>query len=427
MTRRRPGAAGQWLVGLVRQPAVVGLLDQGVSSLTNFVTALVAARLVGPALFGSVSLALVVAYTTVALGRALVGEPLLANIAPQRPQGPDMVPDALGLAVVLGVLSAVVIAAAGLIRLPILDIFPLVAIWLPVMLVQDALRYAAFARLRAEVALASDVAWAAVQFVALAVLLSSGQPGPGAIIATWGAGSAVGALTAMLLLRTHVSTQVASWFRATRSYSMWLLPQLVLVQLTYQASLFVVALAFGEAVLGGLRAMQTVTMPVFILLTAAQAITVPRLTRFLEQDGLPSLRRRVLRWALWVSTGATVLAGVATTFSVLLIRTLFGSPFVPYHDLVLPFAVGGVLHAVALLPGSALRALADAKSLLVVQVSASFLALAAVLATASVGTSYALAWAMASQGGYAAVFSWLAYRRSLASRRRIAADQVRAG
>ncbi|MDP9220266.1 MAG: hypothetical protein M3P23_06970, partial [Actinomycetota bacterium] len=66
--------------GRLRRSALEALADQGLSSLTNFATALLAARFAGPERFGKIAIALSVAFTAMMLGRAFVGEPLMAMI-----------------------------------------------------------------------------------------------------------------------------------------------------------------------------------------------------------------------------------------------------------------------------------------------------------------------------------------------------------
>jgi len=59
------------LAAPLRRSPLQALADQALSSLTNFGTSLVAARLAGPERFGTIAIALSVAYTTMMFGRAL--------------------------------------------------------------------------------------------------------------------------------------------------------------------------------------------------------------------------------------------------------------------------------------------------------------------------------------------------------------------
>ncbi len=80
--RGRPttGRASACMTG--RRGVLAAVVDQALSSGTNFLTAVLAARLLTPESYGSVVLALSVAYSAVGLGRALIGDALL-SFAPE--------------------------------------------------------------------------------------------------------------------------------------------------------------------------------------------------------------------------------------------------------------------------------------------------------------------------------------------------------
>ena len=401
------------LAAPLRRSPLQALADQALSSLTNFGTSLVAARLAGPERFGTIAIALSIAYTTMMFGRALVGEPLLATLAnTTEDKRRDAERGALMTAFLIGTLVAVpVYAASALPWIALRDCW-LVAFWLPSLLVQDASRYAGFSRLRPAISLTCDAAWAVIQFALMAILFATGTAsGPGIVVA-WGAGATAGAVVGIRVFGISAAGSAVRWLRRTRRYSLWLVPQLTLGQFTSQVTAFLIAGIFGTAALGGMRAMLTLSMPVFVLLTAAQALAVPTLTRLLEAAGQAQFIIRVRRWAIVITSAGVVIALAAVILANPLTRLLFGDRYLSYSTFILPFAVGAVFHASALLPASGLRALQDSRSMFVVQVIVSVTTVGAVLIAALLSTPYISVWAMTSQGLCSAALSWVAFKRS---------------
>lgn len=372
-----------------------------------------AARLAGPERFGTIAIALSVAYTTMMVGRALVGEPLLAtlaNISAEKRR--DAERGALMTSLLIGFFVALPVAATSALPWePLRDCW-LVALWLPSLLVQDASRYAGFSRLRPAVSLTCDIAWAVVQFGLMAIFIEAGDPGGGRVLIAWGAGATAGSLVGLYVFRIGAIGSAWRWIRKTRRYSFWLVPQLTLGQLTTQLTTFLIAGVFGTAALGGMRAMVTLSMPVFVLLTAGQAMAVPTLTRLLHTHGRPLFITRVRRWGIYVVSLSLVIASAVAMLAEPLTRLLFGNAYLQYAAFIWPFAFGAVLHACALLPASALRALQDSRSVLAVQVLVSLTTATTVLSAALLSTPYVTAWAMGSQGLSAAVLTWVAFKRS---------------
>ena len=403
-----------------RRPAQA-LADQAVSSLTNFATALIAARLTTPTRFGTIALALSLGYMSLIIGRALVGEPLLARVAQRGGAGQAVETAAMRMAAFIGVVAAVLVGAASLIPWSPLSACWLVAPWLPSLVVQDTARYAAFARRAPGIALASDLSWAIGQAVVIGVMVLLGSRDVAWAIGAWGAGATAGAVLGCWRLRLTMSGAARSWLRLTWRYSGWLAPQLIIGQLTTLAVNLIVAALFGTTAVGALRAMVTLSMPIFVLLTAAQALVVPDLVATLDQSGITACVRRVRSWTLVITAAGVLIAVACIAFSRPLTLALFGHRYVAYASFVVPFGIGAALHASALLPGSGLRAFRDARSIFLVQLAVTPVLIGAVLVASIFMTPYATAWAMTSQGLATSVLSWLAFSRTV---RRARAERV---
>lgn len=381
--------------------------------MTNFATALIAARLTTPARFGAIALALSLGYMSLIIGRALVGEPLLARVAQRGGAGQAIEAAAMRMAALIGVVAAVLVGAASLIPWSPLSACWLVAPWLPSLVVQDTARYAAFARRSPGIALASDLSWAIAQAAVIGIMVLLGSRDAFWAIDAWGIGATAGALVGCWQLRLSMSGAARSWLRLTWRYSGWLAPQLIIGQLTTLAVNLIVAAVFGTTAVGALRAMVTLSMPIFVLLTAAQALVVPDLVATLEQAGSTACMRRVRSWTILITAAGALIALGCIVFSRPLTLALFGHRYAAYASFVVPFAIGAGLHASALLPGSGLRAFRDARSIFLVQLAVTPVLIGAVLSASLLMTPYATAWAMTSQGLATSALSWLAFSRTV--------------
>jgi O-antigen/teichoic acid export membrane protein len=390
------------------RPAI-GVADQCVYSVTNFATTLLAARIVAPGRLGALVLALSVAYMVTILARGVTGEPIM-TLCP-RLKGAELrhaERDAVATALLLGGFLAVAIAAVALAATNITQDFAWVAICIPAVLVQDALRYVGFARRRPDTALLSDITWMVVQFGLLAFFFGAHTATVHWILLCWGAGAFAGAVVGAIALSVPPSGSPRRWHRTSSSYSRWLVPQLGLSQVTDQTNGLVVVTIFGSAALGGFRAMQTFVRPAFIFMLAMQALLVPGLTRQLVSHGGQGLMKQARRLAIWI--GLIALAAVIPVVIAArpLSREVLGPSYVRYSSLLLPFAVASVFHACAVLPNAGLRALQCGKRILLVQVVASGVTLICVLCAALFSTVYVTTWAMASLGLVSATIAWIA-------------------
>ena len=149
-----------------------GLADQAFSSLTNFVLGVMIARSVPPHDFGAFSLAFATYTLFLGLSRALTSEPLVVRFSHSSPEAWRAATAAgTGTATLLGVVGGVGCVVFGLATSgPIAQAFIALGVTMPGLLLQDAWRYAFFARGGGAQAFLNDVIWAVVMFPAVAVL-----------------------------------------------------------------------------------------------------------------------------------------------------------------------------------------------------------------------------------------------------------------
>ena len=191
--------------------------DQGVSSLTNVgVLAFLASRLDAGS-WGAVAIAATLFSSALALARAAVGEIVLLGLATRR--------DALASASFIALPLALALAMAGLV-LRTRTVGPLLlimALLLPAIFVQDALRLSLVQEGKAGGALASDSAWLLCTIAMIAGVLVVDRSSPATLFAAWLAGAAFGLvgwrgswrgfrgpIVGLVTLRTSMSTWVPS-------------------------------------------------------------------------------------------------------------------------------------------------------------------------------------------------------------------------
>jgi O-antigen/teichoic acid export membrane protein len=374
---------------------------------------LLAARIVAPGRLGALALAVSVAYVVTILARGVAGEPIM-TICP-RLEGAELrraERDAVMASLVVGCLLAAAIAPIVLAQSSVTEDFGWIALCIPAVLVQDALRHVAFARQRPGVALVSDCAWMVVQFGLLAGTIATHTETVHWIVACWGAGAAAGAVVGAIALRIPPFGSPRRWYHQSFSYSRWLVPQLGLSQVTDQANGLILLVVFGSAALGGFRAMQTFVRPAFIFMLAMQVLLVPGLTRRLVAHGHSDLMREARRMAVWVALIAVALVVPVVVAARPLSRIVLGQSYVRYSGFLLPFAVATVLSACAVLPNAGLRALQRGRPIFLVQLIASALAFVAVFGAAWFSTVYVAAWATTVFGIASAGLAWVALSRS---------------
>jgi O-antigen/teichoic acid export membrane protein len=289
--------------------AGLSLADQLVSSVGNIVLTLLVAHTLSLTEFGTYALILAAYQVWVSFGQALVGEPLLVLSGRLTP---TMVRGAMAVSVLLGLLALPVV---GLVALSghASTALVVVGLLMPGLLLQDGLRYVAFAAARPAVALLSDLIWTLGQLGATAVLLARHEGTVPALVLAWGLPSLVGAASTMIALRLVPAPRAArGWITATRRLTPQYLGEAVTNLGAFQVVLYLTGLLAGVAAAGQLRIIQVIFGPVHVAVAAARAFGIPEAARRLRAgtDIAPLVRLAAavlgLASLLW-----TVLIGLA--------------------------------------------------------------------------------------------------------------------
>ncbi len=324
-----------------------GLIDQVLSSATNFGLALLAGRSLGPGGLGAISVGFSVYLLVLGFQRGLVSEPIVVASAnmPTRART-EAAGSALAIVLIGAPLAALATAGMGLaIGGEIGRALALFAVWLVPALVQDFWRAILFRDQRGEAAAANDGVWALCMLLAAIGLWSFRSDW--SIVAAWG----VGALAAALLgfaqtnIRPYRPTFAwRTWFRSSWPLGRWLGLDVIALNVGIQGAVFLLSAIVSTQDLGGLRATQTIFAPLSLI---GPALALPGLPAMkLELDVSERSARNLAFKLSSLITGLTVLYfSIVSPAGSWLLQTFFGEAFRPFSSLVIPVGLGQVLWA----------------------------------------------------------------------------------
>lgn len=259
----------------------MGILDQVVSSGTNFLFTLSAARALSPREFGVLTLAVSVVYLSLALVRATINEVYAVRSGGVQRADQGALRAASGSVLLGGFLVATVMACMAPFLAPtsrgiVLGIAP----FLPAVLLQDFWRYALFAHGRRAAAIWNDLTWALILGILLAGLHRMGAVAPWTLAAVWmGAGAACGVFGAVQMGVVPLPKDSLVWWRSHRGLSVPFLAESVALQVASQAALYGIALVAGEAAVGALRAGSVFVGPVSLAQAGYYLYALPEASR----------------------------------------------------------------------------------------------------------------------------------------------------
>ncbi|WP_091932136.1 hypothetical protein [Blastococcus sp. DSM 46786] len=295
--------------------------DQAISSASNMLLSVAIATGVSASVFGEFALIYSIYWLLLGGTRAAVLDPLLItqrNVLKGAP---------------VHLVAAVSATAVGAIGIPVgllLLATPLDLAWavfflgLPVLLLQDALRYVGFLEQRPGRAVLLDGVWLVVMVVATVLALTEAISGTAAVLALW----ILGALLADVIGLVAFGIRREPVRLKARLKAMWpvsgpLLGDFALSSGSGQLTIFVLPLVAGTALLGQLKAAQVANGPLNITVAAASVICLPMVASAVESDAGRALR--IGRFA------SLALAGVAVVYGTALVllpegvgRALFG-------------------------------------------------------------------------------------------------------
>ncbi len=357
-----------------------GLADQAVIACANAATTILGLALLDRDRAGGMVLSLGLGYLVLTLGRAFVGDVLVALAARLDGERRErLVRNGLATAVTLGTAAALILLVVWVVRprtgpIDLQDLIWLVP-FLPAVLLHDTGRSSYLANREQSKALVIDLVWVSCQAAAMIILIMLGVRTAGAILACWGLGALAGALVFLARSRAWPwRGNPRHWLGETRHLSGWFTATQIIGQIQVQAVGFIVGGRLSQADLSGLRGGQTALIqPVQNFNTAVQSLIVPRLSRLAgdaaTQTGAAgqaaelALRRQIRQLSL--AFFALALALVATLVPLARYVLTHISKFADIAPLALPLAVQAGIYLVELPFAAALRGMHRARLLFV--------------------------------------------------------------
>jgi O-antigen/teichoic acid export membrane protein len=393
-----------------------GMLDQGVSSLTNFAVVLLAVRTVGTAQFGAFSLAYVTYGFVLSASRGLVTGPLQVRFsATDLPTWRRAVAQCTGAAAVAGLVSGVAVLIVAL----ALDgtakaAFVALGLMLPGLLLQDSWRYAFFALGRGSQAFLNDTIWAIALIPALGLLRVTRHQEVFWFILAWGAAAAVaaaaGAWQAGVVPRL---SRAWDWVWQHRDLGLRYLVESMSINGASQLRTYAVGIIVGLTAIGYLTAANTLMGPFMVIYLGMTLVTVPEAVR--------AMRRSLWHLRLFCLLAGAGLAVMCLAWGVVLLvvlprgfgEWLLGPIWRPAYPLVLPMTLsimGGCIDSGAT---SGLHALGAARRSLRAGLIASAIYLSCAVAGTFVAGVTGTVWGLAFGTWVGALVWWGQLRAAL--------------
>jgi O-antigen/teichoic acid export membrane protein len=300
------------------------MVDQGLSTGTNFVLLFVMVRNVSVAAFGSFSLVYVLYMLVIPLLRTTATVPFtvrhveISGIAAR-----DAAAESLRYVFSVGLcLGALCLGLAAIASDAMQGVLVVIGLAFPFLLVQDAVRGLLFARQEFDRAAWNDAVWAGVQLTGLVSLVLL-RPGASVVqfALTWALGGFVAALVGLLQLNMGVwITSPLHWWRDYTSLARPLFLAMLFTVLPAQLTYLIMPAVSTLEELGRVRGAYVLFGPLNVAFTAAATVALPHAV----QVGTASLRGMAAK--LSAAMGGLALAWLA---ALLLVPSAVGDALLP--------------------------------------------------------------------------------------------------
>lgn len=359
---RDRGRAVASFVGLAKR-AGWNVVDQGLSALGNMLLMIVVARTVDADAFGAFSVGFLIYGIAVAIGKAVVGQPLqILHSADSLSDFRVAVAKGQGVTIWLGAIFGLLCALFGvLLSGALAEALLAVAVCLPLLMAQDVLRMAFFAQGRADHATLIDFVKVVAQFALLFALIWAGVHNVGLLTLSWGVAAVISAVTGMYVLRCRPQLRGAwAWVGRQRQLTKYLLAEYTLGLGAAQFGSMLVPVLGTTRDAGAVRAGQTLLGPLNVLWTAALAFAVPEISRRPRMGP----RRRIQ--AMSAVSGAMTLISLTYVTVLLLLPDaagvqLFGDSWTGAQSVLVALGINAVASALGSGPGAMMLGMGLAK------------------------------------------------------------------
>lgn len=309
--------------------AVLTLVDQLISSASNFMLGVLIARAGGADALGTFGVAFLIWLAVVGTNRALVTEPM--TVTGSTDSRHAQLTEGLLASLVLGGAAAALLGISGVaLQLAGIDAVALLALaaCIPSLLAHDYCRSTAFRLQRPDRALLSDVGFALVQGAVTVALFALGVSSTAAFLAAWGLGATVGAVIGISLTGIRLTARGGvAQLRALWPRSRWFLAEFGTAFPADQGYLLLLPIILGTSQFGLYRAGVGLIGPIVVVFVAGGNIGLPEAVRRLRRDGVPGLAAYAPRLTAVVAAVTLLYCGLVAVFAEPLLRLTYGEEF----------------------------------------------------------------------------------------------------
>ena len=412
--RRRAGSTLERMgVGRdVLSSASWGVLDQAVSSGTNFALALVVVRSVPTDDFGAFSFVVVLHIVAIGVVRSVCTEALVIRTSGSMGEIAAASRSCAGAVVCLGAASGLLcVVAAVVVGGPMRSVLLVLGLSLPLLLLQDAGRHLSFARLEPRLATVSDLAWAVVLLVLVLALAALSVDDSWVYLLAWAVGGGVGA--ALLVRSLPVVPAMGEgvrWLASTWSLGRSLLANYSLTAAPTYLLLLVTPLVADIATLAEVRA---AFIPFGVLGVVFQGIAMLAVPYCVRAGARAELRRRAVLVSAVLAVAAVAWGAVVLAVPDAVGTRVIGDLWQQSSSTRAAFALAVIFEGAGIGAVVALQALSMPSRLVQVRLVVSPLTLALGVALIRIIGAPGVAVALAVGHGAAALLIWGVARRQL--------------
>jgi O-antigen/teichoic acid export membrane protein len=388
--------------------------DQALSSATNVVITVLAARTLDPRDFGAFSLAFAVYILALGISRGLVTEPLLSRPSAIEESWPETCSAVTGAVLQVAIGIAVAIAVIAVVApQDVRHAVIVLAVLVPGLLVQDAWRYCFMAQGRPISALANDAVWAICQTIVIVPLAARHDLNLSTLLLAWGFGAAIAACIGGLQTRARPHLQAGHrWFRAHVDLGWRYTTEFLLANGVAQIGVISLGAIAGLTAVGAVNAIQTLFGPINIVYSGISLVLVPTGARLAHRS--TELRRTMTKASMALGAFAAAWAAGAYFLPTRIGVALFGRSWPAADRLVLLTGLLVVAGGLAAGGIAGLRSLAAAKESLRVRALTLPLVLAAPIIGAIIGDARGYTVGLALAAAVSGAMFWFAFRRLIA-------------
>lgn len=399
---------------------VLSILDQGVSSVTNFGVVIVAAIALPSHDFGLFSVVYILTGLVVGGVQAIIGQELVLTRGSR-----DLIMrrcrEAVLFAATLGGGVGVAFIAFSWLFADLRDSLVVASAGLPFLLVQDTLRYCASLLHKVKWAVISDLLWLAASTASiLGIHFLLRLDGPGVYVAAWVIPGGLTGIVLLPLLRDRSLPRPSLRRFCSRSYIGYRFAwEFLALRASSQVLVLLLGAIAGVGVTGAFRGATTLFGPLTVLILATTSFGAPIVS------ALQATQRNL---ALFLMTVCLLLASLALTGVLWLLpadagHRILGSTWLQAHDFVLAIGAQTAFTCISTVTFLALR-IVEPRATLALRIYPAALMVPLFFSGLWIFGPSGAAWAIALTSGIQCLLAGLAYSRLHRSGRGIATIDV---